>query len=59
MAKRKVSSFKDRQAVLHVLRELRSMLHDMNHKLDHLIERYRKFYFTTDFSDSNQHEFKG
>ena len=27
-------------------------------KLDHLIKSYRKFYFTTDFSDSNHHEFK-
>ena len=58
MGKQKVSSLKDRKAVLQVLRELRMMLHDMNHKLDHLIERYRKFYFTTDFSDSNHHEFK-
>ena len=58
MTKRKASSLKDRKAVLHVLHELRMMLHDMNHKLDHLIERYRKFYFTTNFSDSNHHEFK-
>jgi hypothetical protein len=58
MAKRNISSLKDRKAVLQVLRELRMMLHDMNHKLDHLIERYRKFYFTTDFSDSSNHEFK-
>jgi uncharacterized coiled-coil DUF342 family protein len=58
MAKQKASSLNDRKSVLHVLQELRMMLHDMNHKLDHLIERYRKFYFTTDFSDSNHHEFK-
>ena len=49
---------KDRKAVLHLLRELRMMLHDTNHKLDHLIERYRKFYFTHDFSNSPHHEFK-
>lgn len=59
MAKQKRSSSKDRKAVIQALRELQMMLHDINHKLDHLIERYRKFYFTTDFSDSSHHEFKG
>lgn len=59
MAKRKRAAPKDRKAVIQALRELQMMLHDINHKLDHLIERYRKFYFTDDFSHSNHHEFKG
>ena len=41
------------------LREVRLKLHEINQKLDHLIKSYRKFYFTTDFSDSSNHEFKG
>lgn len=40
------------------LREVRIKLHEINQKLDHLIKSYRKFYFTTDFSDSSNHEFK-
>jgi len=56
MVKRKSSPQKDRKQALQLLRELRMISHDMNHKLDHLIERYRKFY--QDFSDSHHHEFK-
>ena len=41
------------------LREVRVKLHEINQKLDHLIKSYRKFYFTTDFSDSSNHGFKG
>ncbi len=41
------------------LREIRVKLHEINQKLDHLIKSYRKFYFTTDFSDLSNHEFKG
>ena len=41
------------------LREIRVQLHDLNQKLEHLIRSNRKFYFTTDFSDSSNHEFKG
>ena len=42
-----------------VLREVRVKLHEINQKLDHLIKSYRKFYFTTDFSDSINNGFKG
>jgi hypothetical protein len=48
-----------RQPFLAVLREVRLQLAEINAKLDHLIKSYRKFYFTTDFSDSSPHEFKG
>jgi hypothetical protein len=41
------------------LREVQVRLHEINQKLDHLIKSYRKFYFTTDFSDSFNHELKG
>ncbi len=41
-----------------VLREVRTKLHQIDQKLDHLIRNYRKYYFTTDFSDSSNHEFK-
>jgi hypothetical protein len=41
------------------LREVRVKLHEINQKLDHLIRDYRKFYFTTDFSDSFKNGFKG
>ena len=41
------------------LREVRVKLHEINQKLDHLIKSYRKFYFTTDFSDSINNGFKG
>jgi len=35
------------------------LIHDMNHKLDHLIKSYRKYYITDDFSHSHPHEFHG
>ena len=42
------------------LRELRMMLHEIDQKLDHLIQSCRRFYFTDDFSfHSSNHEFKG
>ena len=41
------------------MRELRETLHEMNEKLDYLINSHRKFYFTSDFSESSNHEFKG
>ncbi len=44
--------------MLGTLRELRVMLHEMNAKLDHLIERCRKFYLTDDISDSSLSEFR-
>lgn len=40
-------------------RDLRVKLHEIDQKLDHLIQSYRKFYFTSDFSHSNNREFHG
>jgi hypothetical protein len=57
MAKRK-STHTQREFIT-ALREVRVKLHEINQKLDHLIKSYRKFYFTTDFSDSSNHGFKG
>ena len=57
MAKRK--TVHTRKEFIVALREVRIMLHEINQKLDHLIKSYRKFYFTTDFSNSSNHEFKG
>jgi hypothetical protein len=57
MAKRR--SRDSRKEFLAVLREVRVKLHELNQKMDHLIKSYRKFYFTTEFSDSSNHEFKG
>jgi hypothetical protein len=55
----KKSSTNLQKELLSALREIRAQLHDMNQKLEHLIRSNRKFYFTTDFSDSSNHEFKG
>ena len=57
MTKRK--STNARREFIAALREVRVKLHEINQKLDHLIRSYRKFYFTTDFSNSSNHEFKG
>jgi len=43
---------------LKLLRDIQSQLSEIDSKLDHLIKSYRKFYFTTDFSDSSHQEFK-
>jgi len=48
-----------RKALLQALREMRMLIHDMNHKLDHLIKSYRKYYITDDFSHSHPSEFHG
>lgn len=48
-----------RKGFIEALREVRIQLHEINAKLDHLIRSYRKFYFTSDFSDSLNHGFKG
>jgi uncharacterized coiled-coil DUF342 family protein len=48
-----------RREFISALREVRVKLHEINQKLDHLIKSYRKFYFTTDFSDSIKNGFKG
>jgi predicted mannosyl-3-phosphoglycerate phosphatase (HAD superfamily) len=42
---------------LELARELRLKLHEIDQKLDHLIEGYRKFHFTSDVSHSTNHEF--
>ena len=59
MVKRNSATLKHRKALLQALREMRMMMHDMNHKLDHLIKSYRKFYITDDFSHSHPSEFHG
>ncbi len=41
---------------LELAKELRAKLHEIDQKLDHLIQSYRKFYFTSDFSHSNHRE---
>ena len=56
MAKKKPAH--TRKEFIAALREVRMELHEINQKLDHLIRTYRKFYFTTDFSDSSNHGFK-
>jgi uncharacterized coiled-coil DUF342 family protein len=56
MAKNK--SAHTRKEFMAALREVRVKLHEINQKLDHLIRDYRKFYFTTDFSDSFKNGFK-
>ena len=48
-----------RKEFIAALREVRVKLQEINQKLDHLIRTYRKFYFTTDFSDSIKNGFKG
>jgi uncharacterized coiled-coil DUF342 family protein len=56
MAKKKTAH--TRKQFIAALREVRMELREINQKLDHLIRSYRKFYFTTDFSDSSNHGFK-
>ena len=56
MAKKKTAH--TRKEFIAALREVRVQLHEINQKLDHLIKTYRKFYFTTDFSDSFKNGFK-
>jgi hypothetical protein len=56
MAKRKTRKA-SKEFVLS-LRELRTQLHEINQKLDHLIKSYRRFYLTTDFAESSHYEFK-
>ena len=57
MARRKIKD--TRREFIAALREVRLRLHEINQKLDHLIRTYRRFWFTTDFSDPNHHGFKG
>ena len=60
MAKRKTRLTAQQKLLIQHLRELRVMLHEMNQKLDHLIQSCRRFHFTDDFfSHSSNHEFKG
>ena len=56
MAKKK--SAHTRKEFIAALREVWVKLHEINQKLDHLIRTYRKFYYTTDFSDSFKNGFK-
>jgi hypothetical protein len=57
MAKKKTAH--TRKEFIAALREVRVKLHEINQKLDHLIRTYRRFDFTTDFSDLIKHGFKG
>lgn len=57
MTKRKATAKKCAKLLMQSIRELRMKLCEVNDKLDHLIKSYRKFYFTTDFSDSSLREF--
>ena len=57
MAKRKSSIPISPKKLLQAIRELRVKLCEINQKLDHLIKNYRKFYLTTDFSNSSPGEF--
>jgi hypothetical protein len=43
--------------LIEILEELRLKLREIDQKLDHLIQTNRKFYFTSDFSHSNNREF--
>jgi hypothetical protein len=54
----KKKSRNTQQEFIAALREVRLRLQELNQKLDHLIKSYRRFYFTTDFSDSSNPEFK-
>ena len=47
------------RSLLHALEDLRVKLAQMDQKLDHLIKTCRRFYLTTDFSDSSHREFSG
>lgn len=47
---------RSQQTLLHSLSELRMKLAQIDHKLDHLIKSCRRFYLTTDFSDSSHRE---
>ncbi len=58
MKKQRTRSSNGPEGVLGTLRELRMLLNEMNAKLDHLIERCRRFYFTDDISDSSLSEFR-
>ena len=55
--KRVMTRARYRKGFLAVASELRAELAEINHKLDHLIRNYRKFYLTSDFSHSSHREF--
>jgi len=57
MARLKPKQARCRKAFLAALAELRLQLSEINQKLDHLIRTYRRFNFTTDFSNSSHREF--
>jgi len=57
MTPRKTRKTKYVKDFLQLARELRLKLHEIDQKLDHLIQNYRKFYFTSDFSHSTNREF--
>ena len=57
MARQNLTKAKCRRELLQTIRELRMLLGEINQKLDHLIERCRRFYFTDDLSHSPKTEF--
>jgi hypothetical protein len=57
MTKQKQTTAKCQRELFQTLRELRMMLHEINQKLDHLIERYRSYSLADPFSDSSLREF--
>lgn len=52
------SSARTRKELLQTIRELRMLLGEINQKLDHLIDRCRRFYLTEDLSHSTKSEFR-
>jgi uncharacterized coiled-coil DUF342 family protein len=51
------SEDQQRRQFLRLIRDLRQRFDDINHKLDHLIRSYRRFFITSDFAHSSPSEF--
>ena len=56
MARRKRRKRIQAKDFFELAREIRVKLREMDQKLEHLIQSQRKFYFTSDFSHSNNRE---
>ena len=52
------SRARNRKDLLQTIRELRMLLGEINQKLDHLIDRCRRYYLTEDLSHSTRSEFR-
>ena len=57
MPRPKLTQARCRKELLQTVRELRIMLGEINQKLDHLIDRCRRFYLTDDLSHSPKRDF--